>query len=124
MDYSQLVIPEVIDNGANEASESRSNMGPSKPQHPLLGMQDVSQLVPWWCQHHPTFIELPNTRPLGDIIEGVSPAFKAHGEESEGDATMIQALPSPSSLGTCLAGGGDGDGWAELGQMPGRDPWA
>lgn len=66
-----------------------------------------------WSSQHP---------PLGDVIEGVGPATNGRGEESEGDTTMIQALPSLCSLGTCLTGGGDCDGWAELDQVPGHDP--
>lgn len=62
--------------------------------------------------------------PLGDVIEGVGPGTNTHVEDSDGDTTTIQALPSLCSLGTCLAGGGDCDGWAELDQVPGDDPCA
>lgn len=45
MDYSQLVIPEVIDNGANEASESRCNMGPSKSLLPAFSAGNAGCLL-------------------------------------------------------------------------------
>lgn len=62
----------------------------------------------------------PQYLPLGDIIKQLGPAFKDHGEGAKGDATKIQVLLWPCSGGTCLAGGGDGDDWTELGQMPGK----
>lgn len=102
MDHSQVVAAGAKGSGVHEALAPLSRMGPSKAVCSLLGCRlSASALV---VPTPPHIHGGPHPQAGGDVSEHVGSAFQAPG----GDTTMVKALLSPCSLGTCLVGGGDG----------------